>query len=62
MPGWLKALAHINPLTYEVDAMRAFMVAGGRSLYGIGLDFIVLVATTVALMGLASRLYPNLAR
>jgi len=62
MPGWLKALAHINPLTYEVDAMRALMVAGGRSLYGLGLDFIVLVATTVVLTGLASRLYPNLAR
>ena len=62
MPGWLKGLAHINPLTYEVDAMRALMVEGGRSLYGIGLDFIVLVATTVALAGLASRLYPNLAR
>ena len=62
MPGWLKAFAHINPLTYEVDAMRALMVDGGRSLYGIGPDFLVLVATTVALAGLASRLYPNLAR
>ena len=51
MPGWLKAFAQINPLTYEVDAMRALMVAGGRSLYGIGLDLAVLVATTVALWG-----------
>jgi ABC-2 type transport system permease protein len=62
MPGWLKTLAHINPLTYEVDAMRALMVVSGRSLYGFGLDFIVLIATTVVLTGLASRLYPNLAR
>jgi ABC-2 type transport system permease protein len=62
MPGWLKGIAHINPLTYEVDAMRALMVGGGRSFYGIGLDFIVLVGTTLALTGLASRLYPNLAR
>lgn len=62
MPGWLKAFAQINPLTYEVDAMRALMVAGGRSLYGIGLDLTVLVATTVALVGVAPRLYPNLAR
>jgi len=61
MPGWLKTLAHINPLTYEVDAMRAMMVVGGHSLYGIGLDFMVLLATIVALVGLASRLYPNLA-
>jgi ABC-2 type transport system permease protein len=62
MPAWLKDLAHINPLTYEVDAMRALMVKGGSSLYGLGLDFAVLTATTVALALLASRLYPNLAR
>jgi ABC-2 type transport system permease protein len=62
MPGWLKGLAHVNPLTYEVDAMRALMVEGGRSLYGIGLDFLVLITATVALTGLASRLYANLAR
>ncbi len=62
MPGWLKGIAHINPLTYEVDAMRALMVEGGQSLYGISLDLVVLVATTAVLTGLASRLYPNLAR
>jgi ABC-2 type transport system permease protein len=62
MPGWLKGFAHVNPLTYEVDALRALMVEGGRSLNSIGLDFLVLVATTVALAGLASRLYPNIAR
>jgi len=42
--------------------MRALMVAGGQSLYGIGLDFLVLAATTLALTALASRLYANLAR
>jgi ABC-2 type transport system permease protein len=62
MPDWLKALAHVNPLTYEVDAMRALMVEGGRSLYGVGLDLTVLAAATMALMALASRLYPSLAR
>jgi ABC-2 type transport system permease protein len=31
MPGWLKALAHINPLTYEVDALRTFMISGEQS-------------------------------
>jgi hypothetical protein len=46
----------------NVDAMRALMVAGGRSLYGLGPDFMLLLATTMALVGLASRLYPNLAR
>jgi hypothetical protein len=41
---------------------RALMVKGGSSLYGLGLDFAVLTAATVALAMLASRLYPNLAR
>lgn len=62
MPEWLKLVARINPLTYEVDAMRSLMVEGGSTLYGIGVDFIVLAAITLALAGLASRLYPNLAR
>jgi ABC-2 type transport system permease protein len=62
MPEWLKVVARVNPLTYEVDAMRALMVQGGGSLYGIGHDFLVLAAITVALAGLASWLYPNLAR
>jgi len=62
MPEWLKVAARINPLTYEVDAMRALMVKGGGSAYGVGVDFIVLAAVTLALAGVASRLYPNLAR
>jgi ABC-2 type transport system permease protein len=62
MPRWLKVAARINPLTYEVDAMRALMVAGGGTPYGIGLDFAMLVVVTIVLTGVASRLYPNLAR
>lgn len=40
MPGWIKAIAHVNPLNYEVDALRAFMINSGQSLYGIGFDII----------------------
>ncbi len=61
MPGWLRAVARVNPLTYEVDAMRALMVHGG-SLHGIGVDFAVLVLTLGALAAIAARLYPKLAR
>lgn len=61
MPGWLRTIAYINPLTYVVDLMRALMVQGGRSLYGIGFDFALLVVTTLALTSIASRLYVNLA-
>ncbi|HTX22105.1 MAG TPA: ABC transporter permease [Candidatus Aquilonibacter sp.] len=62
MPGWLKMIAHINPLTYEVDAMRALMVQGGTTAYGIGADFGVLVLALTVLTTISARLYPNLAR
>ena len=50
MPGWLQALARVNPVTYEVDALRALMVTGGDSVYGLGLDFVVLLATTAGMI------------
>lgn len=62
MPNWLKAVAHVNPLTYEVDAMRALMIQGGASQYGFGADFAVLLLALVLLTTISSRLYPNLAR
>ena len=62
MPDWLKAVARVNPLTYEVDAMRALMIQGGASAYGIGADFAVLVVALAALTTISARLYPNLAR
>ena len=46
-------------LTYEVDALRALMLAGGSSTYGIGLDLGVLLLATVALVLVGGRLYPN---
>ncbi|HUJ42463.1 MAG TPA: ABC transporter permease [Opitutaceae bacterium] len=60
MPGWLKVLAHINPLTYEVDALRAMMLRGGSSLYGLGTDFAVLLGGGALLTVIAARLYPRI--
>ena len=60
MPNWLKVIATVNPLTYEVDGLRALMVQGGTSVYGLGVDFAVLLAFSAALMALAARLYPRL--
>ncbi len=62
MPDWLKVVAHVNPLTYEVDAMRALMIQGGVTSYGIGADFAVLLLALAALTTISARLYPNLAR
>ena len=60
MPGWLKVLAHVNPLTYEVDALRALMLRGGSSLYGLGTDFAVLAGGGAILTVIAARLYPRI--
>jgi len=59
MPAWLRTIARINPLSYEVDALRALMIAGGSSAFGLGVDFGVLIATTTVLVLIASRLYPH---
>ena len=29
MPPWLRAVARVNPLSYEVDALRSLMLGGG---------------------------------
>src|SRR6266545_267137 len=62
MPAWLQLISHANPLTYEVDALRTLMLAGGASTYGIGVDLAVLPAGVVMLVVLGGRLYPNVAR
>jgi len=57
MPGWLQVVARVNPLTYEVDALRSFMLAAGAGMYHPGADLAVLLAVTTALVGLGGRLY-----
>ena len=62
MPNWLKVVAHLNPLTYQVDALRSLMVQGGTEHFPLALDFGVLIASTVVLIAIAARLYPRLAQ
>ena len=59
MPDWLKVVARVNPLTYQVDALRALMVQGGHSNLGLGVDFAVEGAMLVGLILVAARLYPT---
>ena len=61
MPGWLRVVAAINPLTYQVDALRALMIQGGASTFGLGLDFAVLAGVLALFVTVASQLYPSLA-
>jgi ABC-2 type transport system permease protein len=61
MPGWLQVIAHSNPLSYEVDALRAMMLAGGTSTTGLGWDFLILFVVTTVLVLISARLYPRVA-
>ena len=57
MPAWLRIVSRINPLTYEVDALRALMLVHGSSEYGLAIDFGVLAATWIVLTSIAARMY-----
>ncbi|WP_390839364.1 ABC transporter permease [Richelia sinica] len=59
MPDWLKLISHINPLTYEVDALRGSMLAHGASIYGFGLDCTILLLTLIGLTFICGRIYPR---
>jgi ABC-2 type transport system permease protein len=62
MPGWLKTIAHLNPLTYQVDVLRAMMVLGGTSTFGIGQDLLIQSVILAGLVLVTSRLYPSIIR
>ncbi|MCL4395148.1 MAG: ABC transporter permease [Chloroflexi bacterium] len=59
MPVWLQAVAHVNPLSYEVDALRGLMLVNGTSTFGIGTDFAVLIVATAIVTVLGARVYPR---
>jgi ABC-2 type transport system permease protein len=59
MPRWLQVVSRINPLSYEVDALRGLMLAGGSSAMGLPLDFAVLVIATSIAVAIAARMYPK---
>ena len=51
--------SHLNPLAYEVDALRAEMLARGASAYGIGIDVSILLVMTTILVVAGSWVYPR---
>jgi ABC-2 type transport system permease protein len=59
MPGWLKVINLINPLGYEVDALRGLLIGTPARL---GLDFGVLIGAGAIMITVASALLARLAR
>jgi ABC-2 type transport system permease protein len=60
MPDWLRVLSAVNPLSYQVDGLRVLMVSGGTSVFGLGLDFGVLLVGSAMFVALAAKLYPRM--
>jgi ABC-2 type transport system permease protein len=58
MPGWLRVVAHANPLTYEVQGLRQMLVGvGGAGV--LWLDFLVVVGFFAAMLAAATLAYPK---
>ncbi|MFD7136575.1 ABC transporter permease [Streptomyces sp. NPDC059894] len=59
MPGWLQAVSRVNPLSYEVDALRGLLLGTPAHL---ALDFGVLIVAAALGITAASSLLGRLAR
>lgn len=59
MPGWLQALARVNPLSYQADALRSLMLPGSTSAFGLPTDVGVLFGVVVVLVAVAAAIYPR---
>jgi ABC-2 type transport system permease protein len=59
MPHWLQVVSAVNPLSYEVSALRGLLLGTATVLW---LDFTVLVVATVAAITAASALLGRLTR
>jgi ABC-2 type transport system permease protein len=55
MPGWLHVVARVNPLTYEVEGLRGFLLGGGHP----GLDLLVTLGWLIVFATAATRAYPK---
>jgi ABC-2 type transport system permease protein len=58
MPEWLQSLQS-KSFDYEVDALRSLMLAGSATTFGIGLDFLIMFLSSVGLVVVGSKIYPN---
>ncbi len=58
MPGWLHVVARVNPLTYEVQALRQMLVGVGGA-GELWLDFLVVAGFFGVMLVGATRAYPK---
>jgi ABC-2 type transport system permease protein len=59
MPIWLRALSQVNPLSYQVSALRSLLIGTATNLW---LDFAVLLLAALLAIWLAASLLSRLVR
>jgi ABC-2 type transport system permease protein len=59
MPGWLQVLNHVNPLSYEVEALRGLLIGTHARLL---LDYGVLIGSAAVAIVVASAILGRLTR
>ena len=59
MPGWLQAINHVNPLSYQVEALRGLLIHTPARYV---LDVVVLIVAAAVAIGVAAGLLARLAR
>jgi ABC-2 type transport system permease protein len=61
MPGWLRAIARVNPLTYEVQGLRQMLVELNPAPPSgvVWLDFLVVGSFFAVMLIAATRAYPK---
>jgi ABC-2 type transport system permease protein len=60
MPGWIRAISILNPLTYQVDTLRSLMIMGETSHFGIFFDFGINFVVFIVLVIIATHFYPKI--
>lgn len=59
MPEYVSVIATFNPLSYMVDGLRALMIEGGVTHFGVGTDLLVLSLANIVIVALAAKVYPR---
>jgi ABC-2 type transport system permease protein len=60
MPMWIRNISMLNPLTYQVDALRSLMIVGEVSHFGLPVDFGVGLGAFALLVMIAVPAYPKI--
>ncbi len=60
MPRWLQIISTLNPLSYQVDALRNFMISDHATTAGLCIDFAVGFIALSILIAIATKIYPKI--